>query len=224
MDRNLMNSFSKIHLDNNLNLEDYKQTEKCMICYDDIIDKYHMNCCKTPIVCKNCIDHLMSPICPFCRSVIPELVNDVKYRLSSSCPTQSDHLTNDLIRNLLNNSNTYDNGDFYYSNRSRQNRNINRNRNRIETNRSSLTDRDFREMNRNVTPYSRSHTNSANRQEITEGIDIYYESINNPSIPEIMSNESINNLAESESYNNLNNLAESENTNTETEEVFDFDI
>jgi hypothetical protein len=160
---------------------------KCMICYDEIINRFNLECCKTPTVCLECINHLVSPICPFCRSPIQSLMDDPKYRLSSSCPTYSDHLSDDLIRNMVIVS--YD--DRIYSNQNIRNRS------------NSITDsRIIRQHNRerrinnvmsgNIRPYSRSRANSYHRQEINEGLDIYYSELNG--IREIISSDSINNL------------------------------
>jgi hypothetical protein len=160
---------------------------KCMICYDEIINRYSLECCKTPTVCLECINYLVSPICPFCRSPILSLMDDPKYRLSSSCPTYSDHLSDDLIRNMVIVS---------YDDRLHSNHNIRNRSNSIIDSRIIRQYNRERRMNNvmagNIRPYSRSRANSDHRQEINEGLNIYYSELNG--IREIVSSDSINNL------------------------------
>jgi len=147
---------------------------KCMICYDEVTDTFNLDCCITPIICVYCIDHLEKPICPFCRSPIKSLLDNPKYRLSSSCPTHTDHLTNDLIRNM---AMMYDDNYFRRRNLS----------NRMRISNYAGDPREMRQFNRerrmenialgNIIPYSRSRMNSENRNEINEGLDIYYSEL-----------------------------------------------
>ena len=154
--------------------ESVANKKNCPICYDLINDKYDLDCCDADI-CQTCIDALIEPKCPFCRSIIKKIANDPKYRLSSSCPT-TDHLTQDLIRQYQTSNRYSASDDINLTNRVRIN-----NRRRIMSTLSEINAerRAQRIANGSITPYSRSRTNSEISNQIREGLDIYMDSLDN---------------------------------------------
>jgi hypothetical protein len=69
-------------------------TVECMICYEQAFpeDFFILSCCKEKKICHKCLDCLKVPMCPYCRSVIKEIKNNPKYRLSYSYMPVSNHL------------------------------------------------------------------------------------------------------------------------------------
>ena len=68
--------------------------EECAICYEHALsdDFFILSCCKEKKICQKCLDCLKVPMCPYCRSVIPEIKNNPKYRLSQSFVPVPHHL------------------------------------------------------------------------------------------------------------------------------------
>lgn len=65
---------------------------ECNICYFNypIDDFFVLQCCKNNNVCKQCINLLTTPLCPFCRTKISELSDK---RMAYSYPNTS-HIPN----------------------------------------------------------------------------------------------------------------------------------
>ena len=45
---------------------------------------FALRCCREKQICTSCLQCLHAPLCPFCRSVIPEIQNDPRYHCSQS--------------------------------------------------------------------------------------------------------------------------------------------
>jgi len=62
---------------------------ECNICYFYFLkeDFFELACCKNNLVCKDCIDLLLTPQCPFCRTHIQGL-SEKRMATSYSAPTQ----------------------------------------------------------------------------------------------------------------------------------------
>jgi hypothetical protein len=71
---------------------------ECNICYFDYPhnDFFVLQCCKNNNVCKQCINLLITPLCPFCRTIISELSDK---RMAYSYPTNSHISNNDYFIN-----------------------------------------------------------------------------------------------------------------------------
>ena len=156
-------------VDNDININNKKT---CPICYDLIQDKFDLDCCDADI-CQICIDALIEPKCPYCRTIIKKIANDPKYRLSSSCPTR-DYLSEHLISQYQQTNRYLTSDDIDLTNRVRLN-----NRRRIMSTISEINAerRDRRIANGSITPYSRSRTNSEITNQIREGIEVYIDSL-----------------------------------------------
>lgn len=72
---------------------------ECSICCFswDTNEMLSLDCCKNE-VCNSCIDSLVVPICPYCRSVIPELRENKIYKQGYS---YNDSLNDYTISQLL---------------------------------------------------------------------------------------------------------------------------
>jgi len=58
----------------------------CTICYEKFheSDFFSLECCTGKRICIACLRCLVVPLCPYCRSIIPEIKDDPKYRMSRS--------------------------------------------------------------------------------------------------------------------------------------------
>jgi hypothetical protein len=158
---------------NNILADLLPEKKSCPICFEILDDRFDLACCKADI-CKKCINALNKPECPFCRETIKEIANDPKYRLCSSCPTR-DYLTEDLIRQYRNsNIRTVAYDDMLISNRERLN---NRRRNLSNVSELNAERRALRIENGSIRPYSRSRTNSEISDQISQGIEVYLDSL-----------------------------------------------
>lgn len=69
--------------------------EECTICYYKYLEEdfFALKCCSNKI-CKDCLECIQVPLCPYCRNVIKEIKDDSKYKLSIS-------LTDNIINNTF---------------------------------------------------------------------------------------------------------------------------
>lgn len=75
-------------------------TIDCHICYEKVASVHFLSCCKEKQICQSCLNCLRVPLCPYCRSVIPEIRKDPRYNLSCSYVPVSQYLI-DQQANLL---------------------------------------------------------------------------------------------------------------------------
>lgn len=73
-------------------MTDDTTTEECHICYENGSSVHFLSCCKGKRICSSCLKCLRVPLCPYCRSIIPEIRNDPRYHLSCSFIPVSQHL------------------------------------------------------------------------------------------------------------------------------------
>ena len=67
-------------------------TEECRICYYQFPpeDFFELKCCRDKRICTLCLNCLRIPLCPYCRSIIPEIQD--RCRLSQSFAPVSHYL------------------------------------------------------------------------------------------------------------------------------------
>lgn len=60
--------------------------KECNICYESVSSDHFfiLGCCRGKGICKDCLECLRIPLCPYCRSIIPEVKNNPKYRMACS--------------------------------------------------------------------------------------------------------------------------------------------
>ena len=73
--------------------------DECKICFTLSSNFFNLVCCRNRL-CRNCLDYLSIPMCPFCRAIINEIKDDPKYRLCRSLET--DYLSQQMINRLVN--------------------------------------------------------------------------------------------------------------------------
>lgn len=74
--------------------------EECFICCFKYLEQdfFILSCCLKKI-CKNCINYLVVPLCPYCRCIINSIKDNDKYKMSISY--DSSYLTQSSIQELL---------------------------------------------------------------------------------------------------------------------------
>jgi len=67
---------------------------ECTICYDQRRedDFFTLTCCHEKQICSACLRCLVTPQCPYCRGVIPQIKDDPRYRMAHSAPSAPSYM------------------------------------------------------------------------------------------------------------------------------------
>jgi len=67
-------------------------TEECTICYERVAGDqvFRPRCCIGKVICVSCLRRLLTPRCPYCRSMIPEIQD--RFQSSQSFIEVNHHL------------------------------------------------------------------------------------------------------------------------------------